>query len=415
MALEASRHEGDGRVNATHDVADPNLAAWMRARETVFGKKRGLMTIELVDLKPNPLRDFDVDPIDPEAVARLQASIKEDGFWGGVVCRQSNGHIEIAAGHHRVAAAIGAGIQKADLFVAEDMDDTALARIYARENSTQRGTANGTARAGSVAAALRLAAYEILTGTFCGIPQKVEGVSKGSADGNIASARGIGQDVILAYLAGIPGITINTVKEDLASLKKSGDYARIIAAVRDRIVREQGPETEAAVRAEQAAAKAAETEPTFDFKGVAAHLKNSLQIESFRNTVTSEGVRSYLPVNQQADVARRLVELAIEQNHELTGLFIRENLVRVVMGIKQQERALSAEEQARMFRLNWEAQYRDLQDHFAGALRQLQSYGGRLSDHLKKKPKDATLSIPPRMRESVSIAKSIIIDLEEGL
>src|SRR5262249_12003933 len=113
-----------------------------------------LMKVELKQLKDNPKRDFIVDPIDQDMVKRLTESIKEDGFWGGVVCRKYNGHIEIAAGHHRIRAAIKSGIEFADLFVSKDIDDAAMIRIYARENATQRSAA-GTSLAGSVAAAFR--------------------------------------------------------------------------------------------------------------------------------------------------------------------------------------------------------------------------------------------------------------------
>ncbi len=44
-------------------------------------------------------------------------------------------------------------------------DDTAVVRIYARENATQRGN-EGTAQIGSVASAVRLGARQIATGSL---------------------------------------------------------------------------------------------------------------------------------------------------------------------------------------------------------------------------------------------------------
>jgi hypothetical protein len=38
------------------------------------------MRIELREIKPNPMRDFKIDPIDNERVAALTESIKDDGF-----------------------------------------------------------------------------------------------------------------------------------------------------------------------------------------------------------------------------------------------------------------------------------------------------------------------------------------------
>ena len=106
------------------------------------------MLVELRSLKNNPTRDFIVDPMDDEVVEKLRQWIKEDGFWGGVVCRQTrDGTIEIGAGHHRVKAAIRAGIQLADLFVGNgDMDDAAMIRIYARENATGSAATAGRRR-----------------------------------------------------------------------------------------------------------------------------------------------------------------------------------------------------------------------------------------------------------------------------
>jgi ParB-like chromosome segregation protein Spo0J len=87
--------------------------------------------VELRKLKPNPLRDF----------------IAEDGFWGGVVCRLlDDGTIQIGAGHHRVAAAIGAGIGTVDLFVPRDMDDAAIVRVYAREKTRRSAATLATRR-----------------------------------------------------------------------------------------------------------------------------------------------------------------------------------------------------------------------------------------------------------------------------
>jgi ParB-like chromosome segregation protein Spo0J len=72
------------------------------------------MLVELKNLKPNPFRDFAIDPINDGVVAALESSISEYGFWGGVVCRKGkNGDIEIGAGHHRVHAAMKSGIRAA--------------------------------------------------------------------------------------------------------------------------------------------------------------------------------------------------------------------------------------------------------------------------------------------------------------
>src|SRR5262245_19154228 len=127
--------------------------------------RRTKMRVNLRALQPNPMRDFVIDPIDAATVERLRQSIAEDGFWGGIVCRRlANGTFQIGAGHHRIEAALQVGISTADLFVAEDMDDAAMIRVYARENATQRGLSS-TALTGTVAAAMKYVAKSIITGT----------------------------------------------------------------------------------------------------------------------------------------------------------------------------------------------------------------------------------------------------------
>lgn len=118
------------------------------------------MLVNLSELKPNPVRDFTIDPIDQEAIEKLRQSIKDHTFWSGVVCRKKNGQLEIAAGHHRVKAALAEGITKAEVSVC-DYDDADMIRVYADENATQRGN-SGTALTGAIAAAIKYLTKERL-------------------------------------------------------------------------------------------------------------------------------------------------------------------------------------------------------------------------------------------------------------
>jgi hypothetical protein len=54
--------------------------------------------------------------------------------------------------------------------------------------------------------------------------------------GPIASSKGIGRDLILRFLQGVPGITASNIEHQIANLKSSGDYARIIQEVHDEIL-----------------------------------------------------------------------------------------------------------------------------------------------------------------------------------
>jgi hypothetical protein len=146
----------------------------------------------------------------------------------------------MGAGHHRVAAALAAGITTADVFVVPEMEDATMIRVYARENATQRGH-TGTALAGTVASAYRFLTKLVLVGDpsqkFLG------GYDLPTLRGHLAHGRGLGTDMLLDLLNGspdeqtgerphpIPGVNTGSVIQQLANLKASGDEGRIIQEV----------------------------------------------------------------------------------------------------------------------------------------------------------------------------------------
>src|SRR5215471_9073391 len=213
------------------------------------------MQVELKKLKPNPFRDFQVDPIDPDQIALLTKSIKDHGFWGGAVLRRVNGDIQIGAGHTRIQAAIKAGEQWADLHVAE-ISDADMALVYAIENATQRGNSS-TAVAGSIASAIRLLVRAILLG-----PDHLAQIQARSqkawetARGNLTSGDGLGWDMVLEFLRDVPRINKSIVAEQLAMLKKSGDYQRIVSEVTAEIEQERKGAVAALERVEKEREKA---------------------------------------------------------------------------------------------------------------------------------------------------------------
>lgn len=231
------------------------------------------MLVELKKLKPNPCREFAVDPIDEDSVAALAQSIKDNGFWGGVVLRQTdNGEIQIGAGHHRIDAAMKAGIKTADLFVGR-FDDPAMIRIYATENATQRGNSS-TAIAGSVASAIRFLVKAVMTGNLSGIPERSRRGLE-TTRGQLETDRGLGEPIITEFLDGIPGIKKNSVTEQLANLKASGDYSRIVKEVGEEIERENREALKALAKAEkeEAEAKAAAEKIEIERKEIAKRAK----------------------------------------------------------------------------------------------------------------------------------------------
>lgn len=129
-----------------------------------------------------------------------------------------------------------AGLTEADICVG-NFDDQTMVRIYARENATQR-TKQVTALDGSVLAAMRLLARQLLGGTSaeigrCGVFESEKAFD--SAQGNLQSDKGIGQDLISRVLKDMPGMTRNSIGESLSRLKASGDYARTLTAIIQQI------------------------------------------------------------------------------------------------------------------------------------------------------------------------------------
>jgi hypothetical protein len=214
------------------------------------------MQVELKQLKNNPTRDFKVDPIEDERVEVLKKSIQDDGFWGGVVCRMQNGDIQIAAGHHRILAAIAAGLRYADLTVIKDMDDARMSRIYAVENATQRGD-SGTARTGSVASALRILAKAVMTGHVSIILETCNEKARSIITGLFEKQGEIGATLILKVLHDVPGITTYSIQKSLDTLKASGHYTRIVSEVKDQVDQEN---KEALARLKQAEIEQAKAE-----------------------------------------------------------------------------------------------------------------------------------------------------------
>jgi len=458
------------------------------------------MLVNLRDLKTNPFRDLIVDPIDPEAVAVLTDSIREDGFWGGVVARHNDdGEIEIAAGHHRVKAAIAAGIKSADLFIG-DIDDAGMIRIYARENASQRGNGS-TAVAGTVASAIRFLAKEqfLTAGKFS------------SSRARARSDQDLGAPSILAFLDGIPGVNEGTVKAQLANLKASGDYARIIGEVQSEVDAEIAAEqerikkaTEAEAKARQeaearaareaenarkaaehakaaadaaraakasadkraaearskaaeaerlaaerraaesakraaeqarasaerqealtkeaekfdamrskaqaAADKAAEREITFDFEGVARHFKNEHQVRVFREMVTSEGIRSHLPVENQAKVAAQLIKLAKDRGiEEISGAFIRAELMTQIFGVYQaRDSAKRDQAKADLERMDREQKMLLAQREFSRHVRGLAAAANDISDISRKWPKNEPMQVSGEFSSALEKLKAAV-------
>ena len=312
------------------------------------------MKIKLELLKPNPFRDLQIDPVDLDAVKMLRASIREHGFWSGTVVRKAhNGSYETAAGWTRVLAAKGEGIDEAEIFVGK-FDDQQMVRAYVAENATQRGN-TATALTGAIATAIMQIAKMLISDPEH-LPQICETSSKAIevARGNLMNGRGVGQDLIEAYLHDVPGINESTIKDQLASLKASGHYRRLITQIAEEAAEVHADEAEKVeeltkqvkeaptkqVRqsverqltqkplhvARRTVENVKDDEKTFDLEGVSKHLKNPYQVRVFRQTVTTGDMQEVLPVKNQAALASKLAKQAKEDDEELSGDYIKREI-----------------------------------------------------------------------------------------
>jgi hypothetical protein len=92
------------------------------------------MKLKFKNVLPNPYRDLKGNPLLSEKVAELVASINTTGFWDNVVVRKNKvGKYELAYGHHRVRAAIEAGLVEAD-FIVKELSDALMIQIMDNEN-----------------------------------------------------------------------------------------------------------------------------------------------------------------------------------------------------------------------------------------------------------------------------------------
>jgi hypothetical protein len=98
------------------------------------------MLLKLKDIKSNPYRDLKANPLIEQKVLDLMDSINLTGFWENIVVRKNaEGKYELAYGHHRLAAAIRAGITEAD-FIVKDFDDAKMIQVMDNENRETYGS-----------------------------------------------------------------------------------------------------------------------------------------------------------------------------------------------------------------------------------------------------------------------------------
>jgi hypothetical protein len=93
------------------------------------------MKVQIGKLEPNPYRDMANYPIDEVKVKALCDSINQTGFWDNILGREKDGRVQIAYGHHRLAALkrVMALTDVIDIPV-KTLSDGMMIKIMANEN-----------------------------------------------------------------------------------------------------------------------------------------------------------------------------------------------------------------------------------------------------------------------------------------
>jgi len=262
--------------------------------------------LTLKDIRPNPYRDMDIDPINPDAVVDLQNSIGKYGFWNGLKVRNQDGEYQLVFGHHRLMAAIAAGITEADIPVVRWTDDE-MVRAMAAENATQRQT-NFSACANDVAAAMRVLGYIMVIGDeggFGKIFQKPPEDSFSKCRGRFMNGSGLGLYLLFRYFE--ERLPKGVLREVIAQMKSSGKMAQITEEVVNRAI-ENGFEVERP--------EIEKVESTFDM-AVGQVLTDTSHLASFRKAITTNFAREVVPVKKQVALAKEIVKGINEDYREL--------------------------------------------------------------------------------------------------
>lgn len=92
-----------------------------------------LKNVAIAQVCPNPYRDLVTYPWIEPKIEALMRSIKEVGFWEGVIARKTGDKFEIAFGHHRIEAARRLKLTSIPLVV-RSISDKEMLQFMGREN-----------------------------------------------------------------------------------------------------------------------------------------------------------------------------------------------------------------------------------------------------------------------------------------
>jgi hypothetical protein len=89
--------------------------------------------VPISQVKPNPHRDLATYPWIEDKVEQLMRSMRDVGFWEGVIARPILGNYETAFGHHRIEAARRINLKSVPLIL-RNLSDQDMIKFMGREN-----------------------------------------------------------------------------------------------------------------------------------------------------------------------------------------------------------------------------------------------------------------------------------------
>jgi ParB/RepB/Spo0J family partition protein len=175
-----------------------------------------MTSVLLSKINNNPWRDLNLYPLDDAQVDKLVASIGRHGFFGGVRARHKIDdpkRIEIACGHHRIAAAQKAGLKSVDIEIRK-MSDDEMIRLMISENAIQAGSRAAAIMNEVGAVTRRLAKAMLTTDRLGGIPPSLKEITECfQSQKSYETAFGDCETYILRSLA--RGIRKDSIRRDL--------------------------------------------------------------------------------------------------------------------------------------------------------------------------------------------------------
>jgi hypothetical protein len=360
--------------------------------------------IRLNKLRSNPWRDLELYPLDEGQIDKLVNSINRHGFFGGVRARKvKGGEYELACGHHRIAAARKAGLSVVDIDV-RDMSEDDMIRLMVSENAIQAGVRAAAIMNEVGAVTKRLAKTMLESHTLAEFSANVPDIAQsfqgpGSFERtctSLESGDGLGWRIIQRYFG--TGEEERSprdkqqIVDGIASLKASGIYAKIISDVKSDILKEHGKKSLAAEKASKAAETSAAAYPRIFDETCVSLFANDDQFRAFRNAVTSDSGRRFIPIDQHFALAKSMVDdcasSAVNGFHGDRGkitaegvkLYVSSVITEAIRGqknIEKREReSLLLEEQFTVFR--------ERREKLGWALRSVVKSGGELFHFIKQ-------------------------------